>query len=50
MDNPALMVEASNPIEVLGVNTRQDLMVAENVLTRAVREGCENPLDFCRLC
>jgi UDP-N-acetylglucosamine diphosphorylase/glucosamine-1-phosphate N-acetyltransferase len=49
MDNPALMVEATNPIEVLGVNTRQDLMVAEQVLTRAVREGCENPLDFCRL-
>jgi UDP-N-acetylglucosamine diphosphorylase/glucosamine-1-phosphate N-acetyltransferase len=44
---PALLVEALDSLEVLGVNTPQDLATAQDVVTRAMRSGCENPLDFC---
>jgi len=45
---PAIMVEAEDPMEVLGVNTPEDLALAQEIVTRALAKGCENPLDFCR--
>ena len=46
--DPALFIEAPDSVEVLGVNTSEDLALAEKIVANAIQEGCENPLDFCR--
>jgi len=46
---PAYVMEVPDSIEVLGVNTKADLELAECAVKEGIAEDCQNPLDFCRL-
>ena len=43
---PALLLEMNDTIQVIGVNTREELAKAERFLQQAINEGNQNPLDF----
>jgi UDP-N-acetylglucosamine diphosphorylase/glucosamine-1-phosphate N-acetyltransferase len=43
---PALLLEMNDTIQVIGVNTREELAKAERFLQQAMNEGNQNPLDF----
>jgi UDP-N-acetylglucosamine diphosphorylase/glucosamine-1-phosphate N-acetyltransferase len=46
---PAFVMEVCDPIEVLGVNTKADLELAERTVKEVIASDRQNPLDFCRL-
>ena len=43
---PAVLLEINDTIQVIGVNTREDLAKAERFLRQAIKRGDQNPLDF----
>jgi UDP-N-acetylglucosamine diphosphorylase/glucosamine-1-phosphate N-acetyltransferase len=45
---PACLVEVRDTLEVLGVNTMEDLAKAERFVQQTIGRDSQNPLDFCR--
>ena len=43
---PAVLLEMNDTIQVIGVNTREELAKAERFLQQAINEGDQNSLDF----
>lgn len=43
---PAVLLEINDTIQVIGVNTREELAKAERFVRQAIKIGDQNPLDF----
>ena len=43
---PAVLLEINDTIQILGVNTREEMAKAEKFLRQAINGGDQNPLDF----
>jgi UDP-N-acetylglucosamine diphosphorylase/glucosamine-1-phosphate N-acetyltransferase len=43
---PAVLLEINDTIQVIGVNTREELAKADRFVRQAIKRGDQNPLDF----